>query len=35
MAEIDLSEELVYYFGLFLMKRTEDGEARSELPDFF
>lgn len=28
MAEIDLSEELVYYFGLFLMKRTEDGEAR-------
>lgn len=27
MAEIDLNEDLVYYFGLFLIKRAEDGEA--------
>lgn len=27
MAEINLSEDLVYYFGLFLIKRAEDGEA--------
>ena len=29
MTEIDLNEELVYYFGLFLIKR-DDGEATSE-----
>lgn len=27
MTEIDLNEELVYYFGLFLIKRADDGEA--------
>ena len=31
MAEINLSEDLVYYFGLFLIKRAEDGEAASKL----
>lgn len=31
MTEIDLNEELVYYFGLFLIKRADDGEATSEL----
>lgn len=30
MTEIDLNEELVYYFGLFLIKRADDGEATSE-----
>ena len=30
MTEIDLNEELVYYFGLFLMKRADDGDATSE-----
>ena len=30
MAEIDLNEDLVYYFGLFLIKRAEDGEATSK-----
>ena len=29
MAEINLSEELVHYFGLFLIRRGEDGEASS------
>lgn len=27
MAEIGLHEDLVYYFGLFLIKRADDGEA--------
>lgn len=27
MAEINLNEDLVYYFGLFLIKRADDGEA--------
>ena len=31
MTEINLSEDLVYYFGLFLIKRAEDGEATSKL----
>ncbi len=31
MAEIDLNEDLVYYFGLFLIKRADDGEATSKL----
>lgn len=30
MTEIDLNGELVYYFGLFLIKRADDGEATSE-----
>lgn len=30
MAEIDLNEDLVYYFGLFLIKRADDGEATSK-----
>ena len=30
MAEINLNEELVYYFGLFLIRREEDGEAASK-----
>lgn len=30
MADIKLSEDLVYYFGLFLIKRAEDGEATIE-----
>ena len=31
MAEIGLHEDLVYYFGLFLIKRADDGEATSKL----
>ena len=31
MAEINLNEDLVYYFGLFLIKRADDGEAASKL----
>ncbi|KAJ7361852.1 Sorting nexin-17 [Desmophyllum pertusum] len=27
MAEINLNEDLVYYFGLFMIKRADDGEA--------
>ena len=30
MAEISLNEDLVYYFGLFLIKRADDGEATSK-----
>ena len=30
MAEINLNEDLVYYFGLFLIKRADDGEATSK-----
>ena len=33
MAKIDLSEDLVYYFGLFLIKREDDGEASSKCSD--
>ena len=34
MAEIGLHEDLVYYFGLFLIKRADDGEATSKLMNY-
>ena len=34
MTEINLNEDLVYYFGLFLIKRADDGEATSKLISF-
>ena len=34
MAEIGLHEDLVYYFGLFLIKRADDGEATSKLINY-
>lgn len=34
MAEIGLHEDLVYYFGLFLVKRADDGEAASKLINY-
>jgi len=30
MRDINLSEQLVHYFGLFLIKKEEDGEASSK-----
>ena len=32
MANIKLPNNLVYYFGLYLIQREENGDATSELP---